>query len=87
MPGDPLIMVAKNVKGDTSKKPSTFTKTQKNTHQNKQLKENFWSISDKMKSDRKHDYIKQNLKNYWRDESYYQSQRTFKETFTSSITK
>ena len=29
MPGDPLIMVAKNVKGDTSKKPSTFTKTQK----------------------------------------------------------
>ena len=28
MPRDPLIMVAKTVKGDTSKKPSTITKTQ-----------------------------------------------------------
>ena len=80
MPGDPLIMVAKNVKGDTSKKPSTFTKTQKNTHQNKQLKENFWSISDKMKSDGKHCDIEYNLQNYWRNESDKQSQRPFKET-------
>ena len=73
MPRDPLIMVAKNVKGDTSKKTFTFTKTQETPIK-------FWSISDKMKSAGKHFDIEYNLQNYWRNESDKQSQRPYNET-------